>query len=394
MTLTNDALLETISADRQAMVELTQQLVAIPTENPPGVHYTEAAALLEMRLRALGFDDVRREGDCVLCFAGRGTRTLYFSGHYDVVPAQRREQFSPIVRDGVIVGRGSSDMKSGLAAMIHAARALREGGMLERGRIGLVFVPDEETAGPRGSRDLAARGILGADGIGMLTPEPTEGVVWNANRGAISLRITARGQHAHVGRQHEGVNAFEGMLRVAQAMLELKREVETHRTSYNIEPEIARHSILMLGGRVEGGTNFNVVPDACSFTVDRRLNPEEDLEAEKQRLFEAIDRASRRTLSLEVEVLQEARASGSDESGPLGRALARNIQVVTGQAARFEMCPGLLEIRFYAERGLPAFAYGPGLLTVSHGPDEYVDVDRVVECAQIYALTAADVLGA
>lgn len=56
------------------------------------------------------------------------------------------------------------------------------------------------------------------------------------------------------------------------------------------------------------------------------------------------------------------------------------------------MCPGLLEIRFYAERGLPAYAYGPGLLSASHGPDEFVSVSRVVECAQIYALTAADVL--
>ena len=393
MTRIKDALLETVSRDRQAMIELTRDLVAIPTENPPGACYDEAIALLLARLRSLGFDDVRREGDCVLSFVGRGIRTLYFSGHHDVVPAQRREQFSPQVREDVIVGRGSSDMKSGLAAMIYAARALRDCGALAGGRVGLVFVPDEETAGPRGSRDLAARGILGVDGIGMLTPEPTDGVVWNANRGAISLRVTVHGRHAHVGRQHEGVNAFEGMLAIAQALLELKREVEAHTTSYRIEPDISRHSILMLGGRVDGGTNFNVVPDSCSFTVDRRLNPEEDLEAEKRRLLATIERAARGTIQLEIEVLQEGRASGSDESSPLGRALAQNIRAVTGRWARFEMCPGLLEIRFYAERGLPAFAYGPGLLAVSHGPDEYVPIDRIVQCAQIYALTAAELLG-
>lgn len=394
MTRIRDTLLEKISRDRQAMVDLTRELIAIPTENPPGACYEEAAALLLTRLRALGFDDACREGDCVLSFVGSGSRTLYFSGHYDVVPAQRREQFSPLVRDDVIVGRGSSDMKAGLAAMIYAARALRDCGALDHGRIGLVFVPDEETAGPRGSRDLAARGILGIDGIGMLTPEPTEGVVWNANRGAISLRVTVRGKHAHVGRQHEGVNAFEGMLVIARALVDLKRDVEARRTRYSIEPDVARHSILMLGGRVEGGTNFNVVPDMCSFTVDRRLNPEEDLDAEKRRLFDAIEQAAGETVRLEIEVLQEARASGSDETGPLGLALARNIQDVTGRAARFEMCPGLLEIRFYAERGLPAFAYGPGLLSVSHGPDEFVPIDRVVECAQIYALTGADLLAA
>lgn len=375
------------------MVELTRELIAIPTENPPGACYADAVVLLVTRLRALGFEDTRREGDCVLSFAGRGPRTLYFSGHYDVVPAQRREQFSAVVRDDVIVGRGSSDMKAGLAAMIHAARALRDCGVLDRGRVGLVFVPDEETAGPRGSRHLAARGILGAGGIGMLTPEPTEDIVWNANRGAISLRVTVRGKHAHVGRQHEGVNAFEGMLAIAQGLVDLEREVAAHRTGYRIEPDTARHSILMLGGRVEGGTNFNVVPDTCSFTVDRRLNPEEDLDIEKQRLLHAIERATPAAVRVEIDVLQEARASGSDETGPLGRALARSIERVTGRPPRFEMCPGLLEIRFYAERGLPAFAYGPGLLSVSHGPDESVRIDRIVECAQVYALAAAEVLG-
>ncbi len=393
MTRKNQALLEAVARDRAAMIELTRELIAVPTENPPGECYEEAIALLLARLQALGFEDAHREGDCVLSFVGEGTRTLYFSGHYDVVPAQRREQFSPVIRDDAIMGRGSSDMKSGLAAMIHAARALRDCGVLDRGRVGVVLVPDEETAGPRGSRALVARGILGAGGIGMLTPEPTEGVVWNANRGAISLRVTVRGKHAHVGRQHEGVNAFEGMLAIAQAVLELKHDVERRRTGFRIEPDIARHSILMLGGRVEGGTNFNVVPETCSFTVDRRLNPEEELETEKRRLLETIERAARGTAHIDVEILQEARASGSDETGSLGRALAESIAQVTGRPARFEMCPGLLEIRFYAERGVPAFAYGPGLLSVSHGPDELVRIDRIVECAQIYALTAAELLG-
>ena len=392
MSSTNHTLIETLAADRDGMVDLTRDLIAIPTENPPGAHYRDALDLLTTRLEALGFDDTRIEGDCLMSFVGRGARTLYFSGHYDVVPAQRRDQFTPRLHGKTIVGRGSSDMKSGLVAMTYAARALRELDMLGDGRIGLVFVPDEETAGPRGSRDLLARGVLGIDGIGMLTPEPTGGVVWNANRGAITLRITARGKTAHVGRQYEGVNAFQGMLAVAQALLELKHEVEAHTTDFHIAPDVARRSILLLGGRTEGGTNFNVVPDECWFTVDRRLNPEEDLEVEKQRLFDVIDRAGG-PATIEVEVIQEGRASGSDERGPVGRALAESIVDVTGRPARFEMCPGLLEIRFYAERGVPAFAYGPGLLTVSHGPDEFVPIDRIVECAQVYALTAARLLG-
>jgi succinyl-diaminopimelate desuccinylase len=141
----------------------------------------------------------------------------------------------------------------------------------------------------------------------------------------------------------------------------------------------------MLGGRVEAGTNFNVTPDFCSFTIDRRLNPEEDLAAEKRRLLDAL-------AGCEIEVLQEEPAAATPAADRLGVILSRHIGSVTGKQPSFEMCPGLLETRFYAARGIPAFAYGPGLLTVSHGPNEFVPIRNIAQCALIYALTAAEVL--
>jgi succinyl-diaminopimelate desuccinylase len=377
-----------VDGERDAILGLAQELIALPTENPPGgsSHYRQAVQLLCERLRGLGFDDVAVEGECVLCFAGAGERTLYWSGHYDVVPAQDPRQFEPRIERGALFGRGSSDMKGGLAAMIFAAKALRDLGLLAGGRLGLVFVPDEETAGPRGSRYLADRGILGRDAAGMLTPEPTGGVVWHANRGAISLRVTVPGKTAHVGRQFAGVNAFERMLPLAQSLLRLKAEVEQRATSHPIEPAAARRSILMLGGCASSGANFNVVPEACSFTVDRRINPEEDLEVERRRLLDAIAESG---IPATVDIFQEGHASATPEDQPLARALAASVAAVTGRAPRFELCPGLLETRFYAHRGIPALAYGPGLLSVSHGPDEMVPIDRLLDCAVIYALTAA-----
>jgi succinyl-diaminopimelate desuccinylase len=368
-----------------AMLELTERLIAIPSENPPGNHYEECACTLIDELNRLGFDNVRREGACVLASAGSGSRTFYFSGHYDVVPAQSQDQFRPRVQGANLFGRGSSDMKSGLAAMIHAAAAARDEKLLGGGRIGIVLVPDEETAGPRGSRDLHARGLLGKDGIGMLTPEPTGGVIWNANRGAISLRATMRGKAAHVGRQFEGVNAFERAIPAMARLAEIKKEVELRETQQNIAPAAARKSILMLGGRVEAGTNFNVTPEFCSFTIDRRLNPEENLEEEKRRLLEALE-------GFEIEALQEEAAAATPAEDRLGAILSRHIGSVTGKEPRFEMCPGLLETRFYAACGVPAFAYGPGLLTVSHGPKEFVPIRNIAQCALIYALTAAEML--
>lgn len=366
-----------------AILEFTRRLIAVPSENPPGNQYQQCREVLFEELKNLGFDDVKSEGECILATVGTGKPTLYFSGHYDVVPAQHKEQFQPRVEGANLFGRGSSDMKSGLAAMIHAAAAVRDQGLLKKGRIGIVLVPDEETAGPRGSRQLAARGLLGSDAVGMLTPEPTGGVIWNANRGAITLRVTIRGKAAHVGRQFDGVNAFERAIPTLARLADMKREVELRETQYNIEPSTARKSILLLGGRVEAGTNFNVTPEFCSFTIDRRLNPEENLEDEKRRLQDALE-------NHEVEVLQEEPAAATSPDDQLGAILAAQVASVTGKQPSFEMCPGLLETRFYASRGIPAFAYGPGLLTVSHGPNEFVPTHNIAQCALIYALTAAE----
>jgi acetylornithine deacetylase/succinyl-diaminopimelate desuccinylase-like protein len=369
------------------MLDLTKRLIAVASENPPGNQYEDCIRILLSELDKLGFDNVRREGACVLASVGKGQRTLYFSGHFDVVPAQSQDQFQPRIEGHNLFGRGSSDMKSGLAAMIHAAVAARDEGFLASGRIGIVLVPDEETAGPRGSRDLSSRRVLGTDGIGMLTPEPTGGVVWNANRGAITLRATMRGKSTHVGWQFEGVNAFERSLPAMMRLAEIKKEVELRETKYNIAPAAARKSIMLLGGRVEAGTNFNVTPDFCSFTVDRRINPEENLVQEERRLRDALG-------EFEIETLQNEPSTATPEEDPLGTILSRHIANITGKEAVFEMCPGLLETRFYAARGIPAFAYGPGLLTVSHGPNEFVPIRNIVQCALIYALTAADVLRA
>jgi succinyl-diaminopimelate desuccinylase len=401
------------------MARLLAELVRVPTENPPGNNYAAIARVLEMHLRGFGLTVQRLRPEksakakgsalsrganpaCLLAGYGRGDRVLYFHGHYDVVPAQAPEQFKPLRKGHFLFGRGACDMKGGIVAMLYAMRALRECGAGVAGRIGLLLVPDEETGGARGSAWLAGKGLLGRGGIGMLTAEPTSGVVWNANRGAITLRVLVRGKSAHVGLQHLGENAFERMCRVVERLQELKHEVERRTTAQNIggEREVkrsaanVRRSILMLGGECGGGTNFNVVPEQCWFTVDRRINPEEDFEIEKARLLGVLENCKRDGIPLEWEILQEGRAAACGEDEKLGRALAGSVKAVMGSAPRFEMCPGLLEIRFYAAAGMPAYAYGPGLLSVAHGPKEYVDMRRVVECAAIYALTARAMLTA
>ncbi len=402
---TTNLIVDAVSSYHDEILEFTRALVSIPTVNPPGRSYRACAEAIASKLQEIGLEttilqvpDATSQGSnahpryCVLSFYGQGERTLYFHGHYDVVPASSEAQFRPYVQDGKLFGRGSSDMKGGLAAMIFAVKAIQACGLRLDGRIGLTIVPDEETGGAMGAQYLFNTGLLGKDGIGMFLPEPTDGLIWNANRGALSLRVTVKGRNAHVCTHYEGLNAFEQMLVVADALLALKAEVEPRRTCFKIQPEAARHSILLLGGRCEGGTSFHSVPAECSFTVDRRTNPEENLEEEKQRLFELFDRLRHQGIDLEVEILQEGGSSATSEDHPVARALAESVEAITGKAASFEMCPGFLETRFYAQRGIPGFAYGPGLLSISHGPGEFIRLKDIYDCTAIYALSAVRLL--
>ncbi|HEU5180413.1 MAG TPA: M20/M25/M40 family metallo-hydrolase, partial [Candidatus Polarisedimenticolia bacterium] len=319
-----------LESHKKGMLGFCQDLIRIATENPPGNHYRECIGRIRFEMDRLGlrhevvetpgYGDLPRFS--LLGFQGEGERVLYFHGHYDVVPAQRRELFSPRVQEGRLYGRGATDMKAGLAVMIYAAYLLKETGTPLKGRVGLCLVGDEETGGRGGSEYLDRAGLLGRNGLAMLTPEPTSGAVWNASRGAVTLQITVRGRSAHVGLQHQGINAFEGMLQVAAALQVLKSEVEDRRTAYRIGPEAAARSILMLGGRVEGGTNFNAVPESCRFTVERRFNPEESLDDEKARLLTLLEECRSRGIDLQVEVLQEGEASGVAEDHPVARRLA------------------------------------------------------------------------
>lgn len=388
------ALVATVLALEPEITRLTERLVAIPTENPPGARYAECVAALRECLDPLDLSSrtIDDAGLCIGATLGQGKRAVVFHGHYDVVPAQDPGQFTPRIADGMLHGRGSADMKGGLASMIYAMVALREAGVPLEGRIELELVPDEETGGERGSAALAAQGRLHDGAVAMLTAEPTGGVVWNANRSAISMRVTVRGRSAHVGLSHAGVNAFEGMLAVAGRMREWRDEIADRVTRYAIEPEAARHSILMMGGQSGGGDNFNVVPDSCSFTVDRRPNPEEDLDTERAALLGIVAAARADGWDVDAEIFQNAPAAATDETHPVSRALAESIELVEGTPPRFEMCPGLLEIRFYAARGVPALAYGAGGLDVAHQAGERVETAALARCAAAYAVTAARLL--
>jgi succinyl-diaminopimelate desuccinylase len=152
--------------------------------------------------------------------------------------------------------------------------------------------------------------------------------------------------------------------------------------------------MLVVGGASGSGANFNVVPGSAWFSVDRRFNPEEDLEQEIALLTTTVeDAAARAGARVSVDVLQRQPSAGTSAEHPAAIVLARCAESIEGEAPRFELCPGVLETRWYAQLGIPAFAYGAGRLDVSHGPDEYIDEAAMRRCAAVYALFAGALPG-
>lgn len=392
-----------ISALRYELIEFAKELIRIPTENPPGTCYSACVDLISRRLNRFGIrsriikvptrDAREYRRYCLLSSYGKGKRKLFFHAHYDVVPGTTAKQFKPYVRDGRLYGRGAADMKAGLAAMVYAVRALQLLGVQVAGRVCLVIVPDEETGGKAGTGYLFKKAYInGEHCVGMLMPEPTSGTIWNACRGALTMSITIKGKPVHVVVQKDGVNAFEQMVWLSNALLKHKKDVEKRKTRYPVLPGESVNSILMLGGICQCGTSFNVVPGTCTFTLERRINPEEDFTEEKRKLLLIFDRFRRAGMKLNIEVLQQGVSAGVSSDSELANALVLGITEIAGQKPKFNMCPGLLEIRYYLENGIPAYAYGPGLLAMAHHPDEFVEINRVIDCASIYALTAIDLL--
>jgi succinyl-diaminopimelate desuccinylase len=377
-----------------AIVAFASDLIAIPTENPPGAAYAECVQRICAELDALAIGhQVLETGDAetsrhaVLAEVGDHGPLLYLHGHYDVVPAFSRPQFEPHVEDGRLVGRGASDMKGGLAAIVHAAASAAEGGA----RIRLVIVPDEETGGRLGAERLAELGRLDRSAAGAIVAEPTWGTIWHACRGAFTLRVRVRGRPAHVGLHYQGVNAFADAVDVVLALRELEQALRERKSALTFSSPDPRAgaSIMLVGGLAGGGTNFNIVPAEFRFTVDRRPNADEDYDEAKGELLALLASARGRGAELDWQVLQDAPGAATPADSDFVRTVAAAVTAVTGTKPTVTCCPGVLEVRVYHRLGIPAVAFGPGLIERMHGPDEDVPIGNLVAAAAIYADVAA-----
>ena len=329
-----------------------------------------------------------------------GGRSLILNGHVDVVPATpehhwTHDPWGGEIADGRMYGRGAADMKSGIAAMIYAVRALKEAGVELGGDVTLETVIEEECTG-NGALAARARSYT-ADAA--IIPEPLGQTALEAQVGVMWARVTVRGKGAHAERASESVNAILRAYPLIRAIKELEEEVnapERRHPLFGSNPHPLNYNV----GIIRGGDWTSSVPEECTFEVRISCYPGENLEEVEARFKERLFSAAKADPWLSENSPEISfyafRAEGCtvDRDEPIFASMQDKHREITGRDLEFYSFTGTTDIRFFnLYHGIPATCYGP-IGANLHAPDEWVNLESVREVTKVLALTLIEWCGA
>jgi succinyl-diaminopimelate desuccinylase len=433
MTPSIDRLLQSIDAKRDEVVALTQDLVRIPTINPPGDAYGACAHVIGERLARKGFvveyvralgapgdsDSHPRTNVVARWQAPNPGECVHFNSHIDVVEAGPGWTFDPFggeVANGRVYGRGTCDMKGGLASSIIACESLIESGLMLSGALEISGTVDEESGGFAGVAYLAERGYFSKPKVHhVIIPEPL-GVdrICLGHRGVWWSEVETRGRIAHGSMPFLGDSAINHMSAFIHLLeTQLQPRLQGRLTAEPVEPPGARVSTLNInsihGGQVEqrysldergwptGDLPAPVVAHLCKAVLDRRFIAEENLEAVKQEIVDMLEELKRTRPGFDygIREIMSFVPTATPKDAPVVDATARAIARVLGREPSYIASPGTYDQKHIVRSGKlrDCIAYGPGILDLAHQPDEYVGIQELVDSAKIMALAALTLTG-
>ena len=406
--MTHYELLDTwIDAHFDEEVKYLQALVQVPTDTPPGNNAPHAERTAEL-LKGFGFDAEKHavpEGDVkayglesitnliVRRQYGEG-KTVALNAHGDVVPPGEGWTHGPYSGDvagGKLYGRASAVSKSDFASYTFAVRALESLGAPLKGGIELHFTYDEEFGGELGPGWLLKKGLTKPD---YLIAAGFSYQVVTAHNGCLQMEVTVHGRMAHAAIPDTGIDALQGAVALLNA---LYAQNALYRQVTSKVPGI-RHPYLNVG-RIEGGTNTNVVPGKVVLKLDRRMIPEENPVEVEAALRKVIADAAAQVPGITVEIRRLLLAHALQPlpgNRPLVEALQRHGEAVFGEAIPTSGSPLYTDVRLYSERGIPAVIYGAGPRTVFESnakrADEHVVLEDLRRATKVVARALHDLL--
>jgi succinyl-diaminopimelate desuccinylase len=417
-----DAVCRSVEAISNEMISWLQDLVHIPTVNPPGENYVAGAEFIGGKLKQLGYDThyIAAEGMAEhtpehprVNVLGRIDSfqpgpSLHFNGHFDVVPVGAGwtvDPFGALLRDGKLYGRGASDQKAGIAASIFAVEAIRRAGFRLHGTVEQSGSVDEESGGFAGVAYLAKHGWIGKDKTDYVIITEPSGVdrVCLGHRGVYWFKVTTHGSIAHGSMPYLGISAIDHIAEFLHGVThELKPALATRKTSVPVEPPGSRYASInvnsVFGGQPEVGTQTPCVADRSGAIFDRRFLSEESFEQVRGEIHSMLEdlQAKNPDFKYNIEDLMIVHPVHTDENCKLVTTISDSVETIFGRRPKLTASPGTYDQKHVVRIGNveQCIAYGPGILSQAHLPDEYCLIEDVVNSAKVMALTAMQLLGA
>ena len=388
-------------------VRFLQELVRVPTDTPPGDNAPHAERTAEL-LQGFGFEaekhpvpqaEVRDYGlqsitNLVVRRRYGEGRTIALNAHGDVVPpgdGWSRDPYAGEIEDGKLYGRATAVSKSDFASFTFAVRALESLEARLKGAVELHFTYDEEFGGEMGPGWLLRNKLTKPD---LMIAAGFSYEVVTAHNGCLQMEVTVNGKMAHAAIPDTGVDALQGAVQILTALYAQNR---LYKDISSKVPGIT-HPYLNVG-RIEGGTNTNVVPGKVTFKLDRRMIPEESPQEVEAAIRRVIAESAALSPGITVEIKRLLLANSMKPlpgNKPLVDAIQKHGEQVFGEPIPAMGTPLYTDVRLYAEAGIPGVIYGAGPRTVleSHAKraDERLELEDLRRATKVVARTLLDLL--
>jgi succinyl-diaminopimelate desuccinylase len=408
MTTHYDQLDAWIDAHFDEQVRFLQELVRVPTDTPPGNNAPHADRTADL-LAAMGLQAEKHSVPASEVHAAgmqsitnlvvrrpysAGGITIGLNAHGDVVPPGEGWTHDPYggeIADGNMYGRATAVSKSDFSSYTFAVRALESLGLPLQGGVELLFTYDEEFGGELGPGWLLEKGLTKPD---LLLAAGFSYQVITAHNGCLQMEVTVHGKMAHAAIPESGVDALQGAVHILNALY----AQNTLYKQVTSEVEGINHPYLNVG-RIEGGTNTNVVPGKVVFKLDRRMIPEENPTEVEASIRKVIADATAQVPGISVDIKRLLLAKSMRPlagNKPLVDALQKHGEALFGEPIPAMGTPLYTDVRLFAERGIPGVIYGAGPRTVleSHAKraDERVSLEDLRKATKVVARTLLDLL--
>ena len=397
--------LELIDNMKDDIVKFHQQMIQMPSENPPG-KYKEISKFIETKMSEFGLSTKNKRNNVIGELGNENGPTLIFNAHYDTVEkfkGWKRDPFGGEIIDGKIYGRGSSDDKSSVCAEIFAAKALINAGIKLNGKLVVTAVNDEELGGYGGTNYILESKLVKGDAcvVGDAPADYPIGFLHGAI--FVSFSITGKQAHGFVHpdlpppnrTQYSGISAIHKMVPIMNFLIDLQEEFTKTETKYPIPPECPSKISSVNMAMIEGGTKVSTVANRCHLHCSIQTIPEHDVEEIKTRILDYIESLKKANpdLKITVQIPISYEPHFINAESTFAKAVINATKAVYDEEREFKMFNCTTDAHWFADKGIETVIIGTFREdSVIHCADENVYIEDLINTTKMFALTAVHYL--